>query len=134
MYWRVGACLLVCCNYTKAHAGVGGTNIINDHCVEQQWGSMKTFVAGTSGETRSLSLRLSCLPPIGLSTRPARSRPRVVQRKPAYVVVLQRQTSRFPRMQWPITEDWNHLQSLVLGACSSFRHCGCNGQVATRYW
>ena len=40
--------------YTKAHAGVCVPN--NNNGVEGRWGSMKPFVAGTSGATGSLSL------------------------------------------------------------------------------
>ena len=40
-------------NWTKAHAGVGGTN--NNNGTEGRWGGLKKFVCGSSGSTAGTS-------------------------------------------------------------------------------
>ena len=97
-------------NYTQAYAGVGVPN--NNNGVEGRWGSMKPFVAGTSGATGSLSLS-TVLPSTlryvkEVSKEQASRCAKETNARPGHSTIKW----SFPPIQIPIAEDWTHLESL----------------------
>ena len=97
-------------NYTKAHAGVGVPN--NNNGVEGRWRCMKPFVTGTSGATGSLSLRTVLPSTLRFIHEVSKEQASRCAKETRIRCPTSTINFSFPRMPLPISEDWNHLESL----------------------
>ncbi len=84
----------------------------NNNGVEGRWGSMKPFVAGTSGATGSLSLRTVLPSPLRYIKELSKDQASLCAKETRARSGTSTIKWSFPRMPTPISEDWTHLKSL----------------------